>query len=863
MLPTDFITDLLQSEKRWEDPYPSKDNSSAISQMTYPPPLPANEQTSPNARPSNHPTRLSQKPVGSRPPPSAYIPIMLQRRPSEAASETDGDTVLSVQGADSKISDSSVMPGTLVEYGYLPRDKESSIYDAASPEPTPSLNGSQAAFLPRSSAETDQAQARPGYATSIVSKISAKSRSIRSVQRTLRWLKKPLPPVPTLPHIPIADQDKHRKEDEALSFSQLAGRSQMLQNLLAEGRHPHHSVGSYVVVSNDKQQYPAPQPADHASRLSFHPSAQKPKSRMARLGSTPRARIMKLIIIVALILVVVIVVVVAVVVTVNKRRDEPSLPKCEEENRTGLNCDLDSTCICASGEGCDQLAQSLVDLLPTMNEAFATNVTERAMSRALFQAIGAPLDSCARQAILVDVAPGLDTAAFPNRSAWAQAALLWNIAMSQDSDSAKELQDWVRGRDWSSLDTSDGPVQLDEPAFWMATASGYTLNFAAQTVTPPSASFVEDGQPTREQIDDVKSSATGVLDRMYGYAKGSSLQQESALAQHWRGTLQQDESTLRSFIAAFGSSRIIVPVDATWSRDDFSVAAQMERQFPIPMACYPNLRDSQWDAVSSFESSFFGLSNTTAPSSPQESCYPERPMYGVLDLMRLGMLHPEKERVPRQSIILKSVVRPRAIFYQAETLSALPTTAINNTLTPSDTDPRRAGTSKFLNHVVLSYLTSMPSIDIAKQFVAFVQSQAVAPPAEGTPLYEALSSLPVVEVAVFGAIQPSDIDFAVSSFATPTDSLFFGTDASRDFRHWVINNLKSYIRWKDPSTISPLYVRDDQFEGDEIFDATFQAAWNAMHSSNFADLNVGVANVTRSFSDTKRFVQTRLTVDVA
>lgn len=858
MLPTDFITNLLQSEKRWEDPYPSKDNSSAISAMTYPPPLPANEQS---ARAPNHPQRVAQKPNGSRPPPSAYIPIMLQRRPSEAASDTDADTMLSVQGADSKVSDSSMMPGTLVEYGYLPKDKESSEY-AASPEPTPSLNGSQAAFLPRSSAETDQvAQARPGYATSIVSKISAKSRSIRSVQRTLRWLKKPLPPVPTLPHITIAEQDKYKKEDEALSFSQLAGRSQMLQNLLADGRHPHHSVDSYVVVSNDKQQFPTPQPADHASRLSFHPSAQKRKSRIARLGNTPRSRIMKLIIIAALILVVIVVVVVAVVVTVSKRRDEPSLPKCEDENRTGLNCDLDSTCVC-TGERCDQLAQSLLDLLPTMNEAFATNVTESAMSMALFQAIGAPVGSCARQALLIDVAPGLDPAVSPNRAAWTQAALLWNVAMSQDSESAKQLQDWVRGRDWSSLDASDAPVELDEPAFWIATASGYTFNFAAQTVTPPSASFVEDGQPTREQINDVESTATGVLDRMYAYAKASSLQQENALAQYWRGTLQQDASTMRSFVAAFGSSRVILPVDATWSREDFSVAAQMGRQFPIPMACYPNLRDSQWNAISSFEASFFGLSNTTAPSSPQESCYPERPMYGVLDLLRLGMLHPERDRVPRQSIVLKSIVRPRAVFYQAETLSALPTTNINNTLTSSDTDPRRAGTSTSLNHVLLSYLTSMPSVDIAKQFIAFVSSQAVVPPEEGTPLYEALASLPVVEVAIFGAIAPSDIDFAVSSFATPTNSLFFGTDASRDFRDWVINTAGSYIRWKGSTTVSPLYVRDAQFEGDEIFDATYKAAWDAMHSPGFTDLNVGIANVTKSFSDTRRFVQTRMTIDI-
>lgn len=246
---------------------------------------------------------------------------------------------------------------------------------------------------------------------------------------------------------------------------------------------------------------------------------------------------MKLIIIAALILVVIVVVVVAVVVTVNKRRDEPSLPKCEDENRTGLNCDLgnvtvyiiahsllmcslDSTCVC-TGERCDQLAQSLLDLLPTMNEAFATNVTESAMSMALFQAIGAPVGSCARQALLIDVAPGLDPAVSPNRAAWTQAALLWNVAMSQDSESAKQLQDWVRGRDWSSLDASDAPVELDEPAFWIATASGYTFNFAAQTVTPPSASFVEDGQPTREQINDVESTATGVLDRMYAYAKGA------------------------------------------------------------------------------------------------------------------------------------------------------------------------------------------------------------------------------------------------------------------------------------------------------------------------------------------------------
>lgn len=166
---------------------------------------------------------------------------------------------------------------------------------------------------------------------------------------------------------------------------------------------------------------------------------------------------------------------------------------------------------------CDGLAQNIVQLVPTVNNLFTTNYSDNAVYVAIWTAQGSVPDSnCASQSLLIDVAPGLLAADYPNRTAWAQAALLWNLVQSQDTNSS--LQNFVINAPWSKLD-SDGPV--DDPLLTYSTsASGFTFDFASQTVTQQSVSFVSNGQPSSVQNSRVGATAHNTLDRMYSYALG-------------------------------------------------------------------------------------------------------------------------------------------------------------------------------------------------------------------------------------------------------------------------------------------------------------------------------------------------------
>ena len=134
---------------------------------------------------------------------------------------------------------------------------------------------------------------------------------------------------------------------------------------------------------------------------------------------------------------------------------------------------------------------------------------------------GAPVaNDCASQVQLVDVAPALDSDHSPNRTSWAQAALLWNLVKSQDPTTVATLREFVLNAPWKQLQ-QDGPVTGPATGFNVS-ASGYIFNFAAQTVIPPSTSFIADGQPTTDQIARVGDQVRPALDRMHSYALGES-----------------------------------------------------------------------------------------------------------------------------------------------------------------------------------------------------------------------------------------------------------------------------------------------------------------------------------------------------
>lgn len=161
-----------------------------------------------------------------------------------------------------------------------------------------------------------------------------------------------------------------------------------------------------------------------------------------------------------------------------------------------------------------------MNLVPTLNSLFSTDFTPVALSKAVWLAQGDPGNSCANQARLVDVAPGLDANTSPNRTQWAQAALLWNLVESSSPADGSTLQKFVKSAPWSKLGVSDGPTP-DPSSSFTVSVLGYSFNFAAQTVTAIPANFSSAGQPSRAQLAQVGATASAALDRMYTFAQGA------------------------------------------------------------------------------------------------------------------------------------------------------------------------------------------------------------------------------------------------------------------------------------------------------------------------------------------------------
>jgi hypothetical protein len=132
-------------------------------------------------------------------------------------------------------------------------------------------------------------------------------------------------------------------------------------------------------------------------------------------------------------------------------------------------------------------------------------------------------NNCGAQAVILDVGDNLNQANFPNRTQWAQTALLWNALKTQDLNAVLQLRKFVQNLPWSGLNGPDGPINIADSASFSITISGYTFNFASQTVTQPLGTFLTLGQPSHAQIQKVSSTALAALDRMYTYAQGVSV----------------------------------------------------------------------------------------------------------------------------------------------------------------------------------------------------------------------------------------------------------------------------------------------------------------------------------------------------
>ncbi|KAK7064143.1 hypothetical protein R3P38DRAFT_3249723 [Favolaschia claudopus] len=842
LLSTSFITSLLRSEN---PPGPGSHRASLrsdFSEMTYPPPRTQAALRSPPP----------QRPQGARPPPTSFQPI-----PEAALVSDDDDTLYS--NHDPVVRTASVsrpLRGTPVvgvasatlrnlkgasdapSYGKEELDLDYAPHASIPYSPAmPSTAGTQRRFLPPNS-HPEVRQSMHSTKSHVGSFMSASSRSIR---RILTWRKKPLPPVPKIAHIPVAQEAEFKQKEEATPLDQLLLRSDALRSALDNGMHPHHSIVSkapgLVPLYEDARSSPGPQsmqqPLNPNHDWMYGPSSPQIKAEKTQQDSVAKKR--RIWIIMCIFLAVALAAVgVGVGVTMHSRNAKGKGTTCDGNN-VGAACNLDATCVCTSpvASRCDGLAQNLVTLTPTMNTLFGTNFTLNEVFLWIWTQQGTVnAKNCASQAVLVDVGASVALTNFQNRTTWAQAALLFDLQSLNNTG----LQNFVVNAPWTLL-TVDGPAKVSNASLFTTVASGYQYDFAGQSIAVPTVSFATDGAPSSAQAAEV--SDTAPLDRMYSFSVAASTQYLGLLQSYWVTNLQLTLDKLPLFVETLRSAPIMIPFDV----ETGAVRTQMTSSpiFPLPIACFPGLGAPQLQQINALES-VFGLSPTTTPATQFNSaCFTGRPVYGVLNVLRMRLPFADsRTNVARQGITLKPDVGPRAVVYSGEVLSAFPGTP-DASAGKLSLNPNTYGTLNHFNHVVLRYLRSMPTA-IARSLVAdFVLSNSTTPPPASSPIWS--TPIPALEVAVFGKLTKDDLLSVSSGFSDAVGGLVFGSSEGNTLRQWAIPATSGLI-WTQFSN-SSLVVHDTSFT-DDVFNRTLAAASAAINTH----ANVGVSDIVNSFQST-------------
>lgn len=272
-----------------------------------------------------------------------------------------------------------------------------------------------------------------------------------------------------------------------------------------------------------------------------------------------------------------------------------------------------------------------------------------------------------------------------------------------------------------------------------------------------------------------------------------------------------DSADLPTFLQAFRASPVLLPFDATGSPGNQSISSLLTGaiknplSFPIPISCFPGLTPSQLAGINAVESSAFALNTIqVGASSFDKTCFPNRPVYGVLDVLRLRLpFTDDRKGVAQQAVVLNAAASVRAVLHTGELLAALPGPS-NTNITDSSVDPRLFGTLSHVNHIALKWLQSFSDTNLAASAAKYLYTSPSVPPPSSSNLFDA--KIPTVEVAVFGNILLSDISNFISSFSTPSGSLFFGSSQGQAFRTWALQT-SSVISWAS-SSFSPEVVHE-------------------------------------------------------
>lgn len=279
--------------------------------------------------------------------------------------------------------------------------------------------------------------------------------------------------------------------------------------------------------------------------------------------------------------------------------------------------------------------------------------------------------------------------------------------------------------------------------------------------------------------------------------------------------LQLHEDDVDRFVSAFSAAPVILPFDTSSNQVAAFLANTTSNQgisLPAPIACLPGVSQQGRINLDFIEQNVFGLSSLGAsPSTLDSSCFPDRPLYGVLDLLRLRQPFSDSRnsmRIPTAQLI--SEAAPRVILHSGEQLVGLTGANDNGIATQSNFtvlngDPREYGTLQHLNHVALSWLQSFPTLTLATQAAQFVlnANDNTLPPTTGNPLYDQTNNLidfPIVEVTVFGTVLPTDTETFRANFATPNGTLFFGSTNGEAFRQWALRDDGDVILWSESTT---------------------------------------------------------------
>ncbi|KAG8818241.1 hypothetical protein FRC17_010893 [Serendipita sp. 399] len=709
--------------------------------------------------------------------------------------------------------------------------------------------------------------------SSILSSISkASSRAVKAISF---FRKKPLPPVPNASTHNLGEKGLPHPDDD-MSVPDLAKRAADMDEYLAAGELPYQSP----ITPSRMEGLHGQVPRSTAARMSVHSVLgslsdrirgdtrrtkrqvgfaplpdPKLEANVPREDTPPNIRALrhrrKWVIFIVCVCISAIGLTAAILFG-RPRRSGASVMACSDSAMTGETCQLNSTCICTStapGQ-CAPVAQNLLDLLPAVNDLFNMNITQATLALTLWDLQGQQIGSCAAQARLVDVAPSLNMSSSPKRTQWAQGAILYNLLQSYDLASTAALRRSVSTSDFRGLQGVDEPVSTDSSSIAFQ-ASGFVYDFASMTLAPSAVDWKANSGADQVQISRVGFFADRALDRMYSFSTASSVQRWTALTRYWVNVLRLPQSDLTTFISSFSKSPVVLPINAfspAISAFLNATAASNDGTSVVPpIACLADITTTGRNNTNLVEHEAFGLdtASATAPTTLDPSCFSDRPVYGLLDVLRLRRsFNDDRSSMRIPMVQLSTSATPRVVLHSGEQLVGLTGNgdtgvATRDLFSSLDVDPRQYGTMQHLNHIALTYLQSFPTTALARQAAQFITNAGdqTSPPAAGDSLFDdtnGFADLPAIEVALFGSVLMADVDVVHADLGTPNGTLFFGSERGASFRRWALRDEADVLVWSN-STSAARVVREKKESNSE-----FESVWEQA-----AELIKSAANIGR------------------